>query len=227
MHHPATPVTCPATKLLLLGLLFTWVMRPSAEAAIIYSGPLSTAIPQDPNGIYLNPLSGTTTSYPGDWNTAPWINSFFGGVYIGNSDLLRSVVTGTDQIINLPLGTLINSLSTFAAGESGSSTHIGAALNQFQLGIPGYIGFAFEPNTGGSTHYGWMSLTINNSGVGTLLGYAYDDTAGAGIEVGATGAVPEPSRALMLLLGALRVMLRRKRAISFETEPLKKLRIKL
>jgi hypothetical protein len=196
-------------KLLLLTLLtFLTFARSPASGAVVFSGIQDVPIPLNFTGVYLNPHTGvTTTTHPGDWNTAPWLNPFFGGTVIANDALLRSVITGADQVVNLAPGTFIDGSSNFAPGESGSSTHVGAAPDQFTLGVPGIIGFAFEPNVGGSTYYGWARVTLSNSGPGTLHSWAYDDT-GAGI---LAGLVPEPGRALLLLLGSLGMILRRRR----------------
>ncbi len=196
---------------LLTFIILSFVLGHSAPAAVIYSGIQNVAIPQDFNGVYLNPYSGvTTTAYPGDWNTAPWINPFFGGVGIANDALLRSVITGADQVVNLAAGTLIDAASNFVAGESGSSTHVGPAPNQFQLGTPGLIGFTFQPTIGGNVYYGWASMTFSNTGPGTIHSWAWDNTPNTGILAGDLG-VPEPTRALLLMLGLLSVMMRRQR----------------
>jgi hypothetical protein len=184
---------------------------PSLRAAVVYSGTVNIPIAQNFTGLYLNPLSGTTSgSHPGDWNTAPWLNPFFGGVYVGNDDLLRPVVTGADQIENLATGTMINGSSNMVAAESGSTTHIGAAANQFQLNTPGLIGFVMQPTTGGTLHYGWLLVTFHNSTSGMIHSYAYESTAGTGIAAGITG-VPEPGRGVLVLAGLMLVMVRRRR----------------
>ena len=175
--------------------------------------PACIPIPLTLDGIYLNLLSGATSgTQPGDWNTAPWLNPFYGGVYFGNDDLARPIVTGVDQIVNLGAGTMIDATSNFVAGESGSTTHIGPAPNQFQLGVPGYVGFTFQPTIGGDVYYGWASLTIQNTGPGTINSYAYENTPDLGILAGSTVSLPEPSRALLLMLGLLGVVVRRRRA---------------
>jgi hypothetical protein len=193
-------------KLILACLLLAAAL---AQGATIYSGLQNIPIPLNFDGMYLNIFTGaTSTTLPGDWNSAPWINPFFGGVDIGNDALLRPVITGADQVVNLAPGTVISSTSNFATGESGSSTHVGAAANQFQIGTPGFLGFAFESTPGGPTHYGWLQFTVNNSGAGILEDWVYEDLAGAAIEV---GVGPEPARAILLLLGLGALAARRRR----------------
>lgn len=184
----------------LLTIIISLLLAATAPAAIIYSGLQNITIPNDFEGVYLNTLTGAVThTQPGAWNSAPMINPFFGGTAIGTSALLRPVITGTDQIENLAYGSTVASSSTFTAGESGSSTHVGPALNQFLLSVEGYIGYAFEAYTGGPTMYGVMRITIDNDGTGaTIHDWSYDDS-------GAPVSVPEPGRSGLLLaaLGCL------------------------
>jgi hypothetical protein len=71
-----------------------------------------------------------------------------------------------------------------------------------------YLAFEFIDSThNNELRYGWIQVNFSNSGVLfdgpelTVVGYAYDDT-GAPIVMGAT-AVPEPSSAALMALGAL------------------------
>jgi hypothetical protein len=147
----------------------------------------------------LNIVTGATTaSQPADWNTAPWINPFFGGVDLGNDDLIRVRITSPDQLLNLAAGSVIDATGSYTVGESGSSTHFGPASNQFQASTPGYIGFEFETTVGGPTYFGWARLTVNNTGAGTIHEWAYEGIAGNAITV---GVIPEPGISGLLLLG--------------------------
>jgi len=179
----------------------------SAPAAVIYSGLQNIELPNNFEGVYLNVFSGNVGySEPPNWNDAPMINPFFGGTALGTSALLRPVITGADQIVNLAYATQVGPTSNFAAGESGSQTHVGPALNQFQLGMEGYIGYAFESVLGGPTYYGVMRITVDNDGSGaTIRDWYYDDT-------GASISVPEPKRVLIMALGLFMVLRRRKRS---------------
>jgi hypothetical protein len=187
-----------------------------ARAAVIYSGVQDIAIPNTFDGLYLNVMTGMFTNTDpgaGPWSSDPWINLFFGGTVIGSSDHLRPVITGPDQIVNLPVGTLVDATDNFALGESGSSTHVGSGPGLFPLGQESLIGFVIGSTGGGSPLYGWMRFIIRNTGSGTVKDWAYDNTVGAAIPAGFTGThfVPEPSRLVLLALGLLGAVTRRRR----------------
>jgi hypothetical protein len=188
--------------LLTLSLLFT---AATAPAAVIYSGVQNILLPNSHDGVYINLFNGATSlSLPGTWDTAPWINPFFGGTVIGTSALLRPIITGADQIENLVIPTLISSLNNYATGESGSSTHIGMDTNQFQLGTSGLMGFRFESGVGQPTLYGWLRFTPDNVGSGAVVrDWAYEDS-------GAPLTVPEPSRALLMMFAMIGCAMQRR-----------------
>ncbi len=195
-------------------LLLVLAPVPKVRAAIFYSGVQNVPIPQNLEGEYLRIDTGVATgTYPGDldWAAQPWINPFFGGVAIGNSALLRPIITGMDQILNLAPGTVIDATGNFVAGESGSSTHVGPGAGQFQLGVPGIIGFVFEPTAGGADYYGWLGIEIDNTGAGRIIDWAYNDTPGASLEAGAI--VPEAGTALFGLAVLAMAGSRRRRGL--------------
>ena len=180
-----------------------------ANAALIYSGVQNVAVPVSFDGVYLRMSDGTVQGTdPGvtAWATEPWINPFFGGVYIGNSDLLRPVVLGIganpEQIVNLASGSTIGLGSNFVAAASGSTTHVGAAANQFQIGTPGLIGFTFKTAPASADYYGWLRLNVDNSVAGSIVDWAYDNTAGTAVQAGVL-PVPEPAEAARIALFAL------------------------
>ena len=141
---------------LLHSTLLALATASASHAGIVWSGPMNVPVPFTFDGVSLNPFTGATAAtQPADWNAAPWLNPFFGGVNIGSDALLRPVIIGADQVVNLGAGETISAANIFAAGESGSTTHVGPAANQFPLNTPGYLGFAFEPSPVGATHYGW------------------------------------------------------------------------
>lgn len=156
------------------------------------------------------PSSATITAQDIGNNTA---TSFTGTAALNCGFASRSVGTGTgssstNQIVNLAPGTLIDSASNFVAGESGSSTHVGGAANQFQLGTPSLIGVAFKTTVGGPDYYGWIRITINNSSPGSIVDWAYENPAGTPIEA------PEASSTVLLglALGGMSILRRRPRS---------------
>jgi len=178
----------------------------SAGAAVVYSGVQNLSVTFDDNGLYLNPA---TCGVSPDENTEPTINLFFGGVAIGTNNLLRPVIVGTNEVSNLAFGTVVDGSATYPTGWNGSSTHTGPAANQFQIGTPGYLGFAMQTTIGGPTDYGWMQIVVNNTGAGKVIDWAYDNTAGTPVSV---GAVPELSGSTLALLGTAGLLLRRRRS---------------
>lgn len=189
----------------------------TAPAAVVYSGLQNVSIPFGSGEVYVNVFTNASTnSYPGDYETAPWIVAFFGGSGIGTGPLIRTVVTGSvvaggEQTANLAQGTVVNALSRFSIGDSGfngSETHTGPAINQFQLGTQGYIGYEFEPTVGGPSYFGVMRITVDNLGGATIHDWYYENTPGVAI------AVPEPSRVFLMLIGCIGFCMRRKRPVT-------------
>jgi PEP-CTERM motif len=184
------------------------------HASIDYSGIQNVSIPLTLDGVYLRLDTGATAStQPGNFTTTPWLNPFFGGVGIGSSPLVRPIITGTDQILNLAPGTLIDSTSNFLSGPGGSSTHVGPGAGQFALETPGYIGVAFSSSVGGPEYYGWLQVSLDNDSAGRIISWAYENVAGTPIRVAATAtSVPEPGTALAgLAVGAVALGRRRRR----------------
>jgi hypothetical protein len=179
----------------------------SARATVVYSGPQNVAIPATLDGEYLRLSDGALSgSFPANWSTEPWLNPFFGGVDVANSPLLFPIITGSSQIVNLAPGTVIDSTGSYVTGESGSSTHVGPAANQFQIGTPGIIGFEFEMTLGGPFLFGWARMIVNNAGSGTIVDWAYENVTGTSVHA---GEVPEPSAMALGLLGIYIGMSRR------------------
>ncbi|MFM2168784.1 MAG: hypothetical protein RIS79_3155 [Verrucomicrobiota bacterium] len=198
-------------------VILTFLLPPSAQSAVVYSGIQNLSVSQDFGGLYLNvTLPGFSTNggtEPASWASAPWINPFFGGVSIGNSALLRPNTDGAGRDLKVAIGTVIDSSRTYATGEAGSTTHVGAGADQFQLGAQGLLAFVMQETIGGPNLYGWMRVIIKNTGAGTIVDWAYENS-GASIQAGqfnATQLIPEPSRMFLLLGGLQSLALRRRR----------------
>ena len=66
-------------------------------------------------------------------------------------------------------------------------------------GMTGYMGLQFDADDG--THFGWVHMTAYDEFPGmTIHSWAYESTPGVGI---IAGAVPEPSSAILTVIGGL------------------------
>jgi hypothetical protein len=170
--------------------------------AIVYSGVQNIVIPTTFDGVYLDIDDGSasTTPFTG-WD----INIFFGGVGIGGSSAFQPARTGTgvsDPVTRLGMSDDIGGGLWYAGAlETGSSDHLGAAGN-FQIGEEGYLGFKFTNNEGSGPYYGWMRLTLTANTSGAVIRDWAWEADGSPISAGFTSTVPEPSRAMLALLGA-------------------------
>jgi hypothetical protein len=185
---------------LFLFVILAFGFRHSAKAAVIYSGLQSIPIPTTFTGIYLDLDTAATSSTPSvGWD----INPFFGGIGLAGSAAFQPVRVGTgntDTIRLFAINDLIDSTLMYASGTNGSSDHLGAPGN-FQAGTEGYLGFRFIKNDLSGPYYGWMRLTLTSNTSGAYIhDWAWEDN-GLGIHAGSLLSIPEPSRALLLMLG--------------------------
>lgn len=185
-----------------------------ARAQVVYSGPLSRAIPASNTGLNQNVVTGTFFTGPGAFPSCPGtgcnydfslfgngtsVNTFFapggGGQTSPVGAAQRGYVsaTPTGAPIVLAAGTMIGSTSTFNGDQTSSSAS--AFLGESNL----IFGFRFRNEEGGANtlHYGWARISLPATGAGTLIDYAFDATPGAAIAAGDVGGpaavVPEPS----------------------------------
>lgn len=189
-------------------ILTALVLAAPLSASVIHSGSQNLSVSWDDlEGVYINlETGGIVHSFPDDFDESPWINITMGGHAIFNSELIKPIGTSagenydpeatSDHYFNLIAGILIDPSSAFLDGAFGSQYHIsfaepGNEPDKFLPGESGFFGFSFVPEAGGDTHYGWLRLTPSDGEeMGTLVDWAYNDTPGAGIVV---GAIPEPS----------------------------------
>lgn len=185
-----------------LFVILSFTIPPSAQSAVIYSGLQNILIPTTFGGIYLDIDTGaTSTSASPGWDIHP----FFGGVGLGGSADFQPVRIGTgnmDTVLQFAMNDLIDNTLNYSTGENGSSDHLGAPGN-FQDGVPGYLGFRFTKNNAAGPFYGWMRLTLTGNTSGAFIhDWAWEDNGG-GILAGSLLSIPEPSRALLIMLGIL------------------------
>ncbi|MDP0491131.1 MAG: PEP-CTERM sorting domain-containing protein [Verrucomicrobiota bacterium JB023] len=189
----------------------------SSQAVIVWSGLVDISIPAATgpgsglDGVYVDILSGFSTTAADDNFATTDVNFFLGGAAILSDDDFLPVRSGTEAdspVVHLLPGTRVGVTSTFGPVSTGvSDSHLGSLDGQFESGEEGYLGFAFSDN-GGEQMFGWMRVTLTNNGTGTIHEWAYETVSKDSIIV---GAIPEPSAALLSLLG-LTALLRRKRA---------------
>jgi hypothetical protein len=193
---------------------------PSADATIIWSGPVSINIPSTTAGVYLNVVTGVSNVSPASapgWDVNPWnsssLNMFTSTSAGGNGTALGGVgvYVGTGSTyFNLAFGTVISGASTF--GGTGTNTIAGATpLNLSSSN--NLVGFRFFNEGSAATNFGWMRISLSATAGGqprAIVEYAYDN-AGGSITA---GQVPEPSTVALfgvMAAGALGVRAWRKR----------------
>ena len=179
-----------------------------AGAAVIHvdlaASPL--AIPSGLDGVYLNLVSGatSTTSVPlAGWDFNPYSNGdglrFFGPVFPNGQGTLVAGSTALALLGGVAIG-------------SGSIYQPGPALGtNFQIIGISYAGLRFQNESTGQLNYGWAKLSTTADTVfpATILGYAYENT---GEPINA-GVVPEPAASGLLALSWM-LLLGRRRAVS-------------
>lgn len=182
----------------------------SANAAIVFSGPVNINIPSTTAGVYLNVVtgvSGTAAGTPG-WDVNPWGSTTLGlfnpaapagGVY-------RSTTAGGTVALNMTLGAPID-----AAGPYGSNSTAAASQGQWNINSSNnLVGFRFQNEANGNQiHFGWMRLSLGGTTGAqprAIVEYAYEDQAGVAIGAG----VPTPGAASLLGLAGLAGIRRRR-----------------
>lgn len=141
------------------------------------------------------------------------------GCYIQHFGDSSASGTGTNGAMFGPLadGQSISASDTFDKNSSLGSVYYysdggGAWPTNGIQNFTGILGLEFD--IAGQNHYGWATLTIDSySAAVTLLDFAYEDVAGAGIAAGQVSSVPVPAMAPLFTaaLGAFGVSSFRRR----------------
>ncbi len=184
---------------------------PAAHASIIYSGPLDTLV--SAGGSLPVSLDGG----PADFTIS--VTDTDGDTITVTPDSTDGGGTSRTLLLLGPVayGTQLNSLNVKDDG-TGNATKLlyikGANTSGPWLNFssPGYLGVGFKAGT--QEYLGWAELQLEQATPSaTLLGYAYNDVAGAPINTGDTGAsaAPEPSSLSLFALGAAGVLALRRR----------------
>lgn len=183
----------------------------STNAAIIWSGIVDIPIPSGLDGVYINIGTGNFQTTADDSFVVTNLNFYTGGFALRSSETFlpaRAGVLGTDAIVNVSLGSVVDSNLNFASpGVGVSNTHMGTGTGQFESGQEGYLGFIYAED-GAPSYYGWMRATLTNNGIGSVHEWAFEDSdPETAITV---GAVPEPSVAFLAVLGCAGLLRRRR-----------------
>jgi hypothetical protein len=187
----------------LLALLLAFASL--TQAAVIHSGAQNILIPTTFDGVYVDIDTGNTSTSP----ILGWdVNFFFGGVGIGASTVFQPARMGTGNMATVLRYALLDvidgSLLYAGAEETGSSDHLSAPGN-FQDGVEGYLGFRFTKNDSSGPYFGYMRVTLTgNTPGGIIHDWAWEDS-------GLAIMIPEPGRAVLLLLGGIVGVVRRRR----------------
>lgn len=198
-------------KPVLLPLLCLILAANASHAIVINSGAMNIPIPVDFTGVYVDIQNFSfSLTEDSDFSDSD-VNFFFGGSGVANGPDFQPVRAGSsnlDAVLNVSLGTMIDSSAVFSSGFGGSANiHVGTNSDQFELGQTGYLGFQLDD--GGNLHYGYMRLQMGNAGAGgTILDWSYESTPDLGITV-----VPEPSQFALFagILGLAMIVSRRQR----------------
>jgi hypothetical protein len=158
-----------------------------AMAALVDSGPVSIAIPDDADGLYLNVVTGASGGAGGGvagWDVNPY------SATPGTSFNLWGPTTTTwfnPQAVvggnyNLPGGTVIQGAAA-AFFRPGSGTNVGTqvTLNSDQ----NFLGFRFanEANAG-AIHFGYIQVQFGaTASTRTIVRYVYDNVADTAVTV--------------------------------------------
>ena len=201
------------------------VAAASASAGVVFVDLANIAIPADATGIFINILDGTSSfDFPGDFESQPWLNLYDGGAGMANSPALRPwasatpFVFGSDHFVNVDPGVTVNSSGLFVSGETVSESHLYTDPGAIPAGIfgsdePGYLAFQYDLPEGAGIAYGWLRVTLTDSGTGVSFDLARTNTPDEAITV---GAIPEPA-AYGVLAGSFglltTVVVRRRRQV--------------
>ncbi|MBX3387201.1 MAG: hypothetical protein KF768_11570 [Phycisphaeraceae bacterium] len=177
----------------------------TANAAIVDSGPVNIVIPDNLDGVYMDIVTGATgTGGFAGYDINPY-SAVAGQFHLwGATTTTWMSIAG---IFNLPAGTLIDATGAFSRPGGGTNIAPQVTLNSDQ----NFFGVQFINESNASlTHYGWVQIEFGaTAGVRSIVRYAYEDVAGAGI---GAGVIPAPGALALLAMGAAGVARRRRSA---------------
>lgn len=181
----------------------------TADAAIVHSGLVNIAIPDNIDGVYLNVVTGASgAAAPAGWDINPY------SALAGQFNLWGATANtwfSTGGVIGGPYklaaGTPIFGPAA-AFFRPGGGTNVGTEMTLNSS--DNLLGFRFanEANAG-ANHFGWVRISFGaTTGQRSIVEYAYEDVAESTI---LAGAIPAPGSLALLALGALGLAGRRRK----------------
>lgn len=183
-----------ASHFAMCGVAAVGIAAASASADVIYSGVQNINIPSTTSGVYLNVVTGLSSTTPAGapgWDVNPWQSTtlgFFnpasptGGVY-------ARVNTTTAGVSNLAANTPIGPSTLWTSGTAQTTGTNPFVFNSDQ----NIVGFRFTNENGGTVHYGWMRIALSgtlSAQPRTLVEWAFESTPNTPIPAGSTGGPP-------------------------------------
>lgn len=191
----------------------------TANAAIIATPGVSPStplnVPANIDGVYINVITGGTGisgAGTAGWDINPYsataMQFFSPGAPAGGA-ILRFPGSALVTAGNQTLGTLVDAAGAY--NGSTAAVTFGAAAGNWALNASNYFGFRFLNEDNGQVHYGWGRMDVGATATTRAVAELYfEDQAGVGIPVGATG-IPEPTGSLLAAGAAGLLTLRRRR----------------
>jgi hypothetical protein len=170
-----------------------------AHASIVYSGPVSIAIPDDFDGIYFNLVTGAGGSAPmADWDINPYTAAFSPDGFHLWGATTQTWFSSSGSISGpypLAAGTSIGGAAT-AFFRPGGGTNVGS---QVTLNAPNLFGVRFTNEAAGNAiNFAWIEITFGDTASQrAITGWAYDSSGAAIV----AGVVPEPGTYALMLAG--------------------------
>jgi MYXO-CTERM domain-containing protein len=183
------------------------VVAGAANAGIVHWADANLVIPNNIDGMYINVetrATGSAGSGVAGWDLNPYSATSLTWFNATGTGMLRYPGVTTGSAGNLTLGTAVGATGSYGSG----AVVVGSAAGNWQLNASNYFGFRFLA-ADGLTHYGWGRFVIGASISGAdrmIAEIAFENTAGASIEV---GAVPAPGAVALLGLAGLAARRRR------------------
>jgi len=184
----------------------------SAQASIMWSGPVDINIPSNSTGVYLNVVTG-------DFSTSGLSHTDL-HAYVAGGTLLSfdsdydfpsgngfiSGISGQSGVNNLPDGYSIGS-SHISWSQDNITNALGQTASPYWTpnSTSNLVGFRFDNELTSQVHYGWARISLSadySSQPMSIVSYAYESTPNTAI---AAGAVPEPGTIALLGLAAFAI----------------------